>query len=193
MLKKKYSYQKFNKDYQLVKADNEVFLYKFLLITVSALLCIVLYTAQETHTVLQKVTMLDTMERVVLVRGPLTRIDFDRNQNIPTALNNPGCIRPGNKKVDALAIGIVDTDNGPFLAFMNPHQGFKALKIVLQGYKNHTVDALIHRYAPESENNTEKYIEKMCKITGCTRQTLVKDINPDVLCKAIAKIEGFKS
>ena len=120
------------------------------------------------------------------------RITFDRDQNIPTSLNNPGCVRPGNPKIDKLAIGVVDTDSGPFLAFMNPRQGLKALKLVIEQYKGYTLDRFINRYAPPKENNTNAYLDHLCKSLNCSPKTLVKDVNQIELCKAISKKEGFK-
>lgn len=185
-------YQKFNKDYDLIPASNEVLFYKAAILLLSIVLSITFYNAQQTNVVLHKIIELDTMEKIVLVRGELTRITFDRDQNIPTSLNNPGCIRPGNPKVDRLAIGVVDTDSGPFLAFMNPRQGLKALRLVIEHYKEYTLESFIARYAPPKENNTNAYLDHLCKSLKCSPKTLVKDVNQIELCKAISTKEGFK-
>lgn len=192
LFRRKHVYQKFNKDYDLIPASNEVLFYKAAILLLSIVLSITFYNAQQTNVVLQKIIELDTMEKIVLVRGELTRITFDRDQNIPTSLNNPGCIRPGNPKVDKLAIGVVDTDSGPFLAFMNPRQGLKALKLVIEQYKEYTLERFIARYAPPKENNTNAYLDHLCKSLKCSPKTLVKNVNQIELCKAISKKEGFK-
>ena len=88
--------------------------------------------------------------------------------------------------------GIVDTKSGPFLAFMNPEQGFKALKLLLSHYDNYTVENMIKKYAPSFENNTEDYIKNLCSNLKCDKNTLVKDVNKDKLSKIISKIEGYK-
>lgn len=192
LFKRKHVYQKFNKDYDLIPASNEVLFYKAAILLLSIVLSITFYNAQQTNVVLHKIIELDTMEKIVLVRGELTRITFDRDQNIPTSLNNPGCIRPGNPKVDRLAIGVVDTDSGPFLAFMNPRQGLKALRLVIEHYKEYTLESFIARYAPPKENNTNAYLDHLCKSLKCSPKTLVKDVNQIELCKAISTKEGFK-
>ena len=191
-----YQYQKLDKNLNIIKASNEVLFYKVISIILFFSLSINIFNAAETKTVLKYVKQLhtDTLEKVVLVRSSnLTKIEFPRSQNIPTALNNPGCIRPGNADIDCYAIGIVDTKSGPFLAFMNPKQGFKALKVLLKRYSNSTVSSMIKRYAPSFENDTKGYIRNLCKNLKCKPTTLVKDVNQDDLAIAISKIEGFKN
>ena len=192
---KQYSYQRLDKNLKVVSANNEVMFYKIASILLTLLLFVNLFNVADTKVILKHVKELqtDTLEKVVLVRSSnLTKIEFPRSQNIPTALNNPGCIRPGNPDVDKYAIGIVDTKNGPFLAFMNPEQGFKALGILLDKYKNHTVEAMINKYAPSFENDTKKYIANVCNKLKCKHTTLVKKVDKDLLAEVIAEIEGYK-
>ena len=192
---KSYHYHRIDKNMTLVSANKEVLIYKLLIVSLVVMQIFTVFNTVETRTVLKHVKELqiDTLERVVLVRSSnLTKIEFPRSQNIPTALNNPGCIRPGNSDIDKYAIGIVDTKSGPFLAFMNPEQGFKALKLLLSHYNNYTVENMIRKYAPSFENNTEDYIKNLCSNLKCDKNTLVKDVNKDKLSKIISKIEGYK-
>lgn len=191
----KYSYQRLDKNFKVVSANNEVMFYKVASVLLTLLLFINLFNFSDTKVILKYVKELqtDTFEKIVLVRGSnLTKIEFPRSQNIATALNNPGCIRPGNSEIDKYAIGIVDTKNGPFLAFMNPEQGFKALNILLDNYNNHSIKDMISKYAPAFENNTDLYINNVCKKLNCKSTTLVKKVNRDLLIQIIAEIEGYK-
>jgi hypothetical protein len=193
LFKKNYRYQKLDSNLTLISANNEVLFYKLSTIVLTIVVLINIFNVAETKTVLRHVLEKDTLEHVVLIRNSnLTRIEFPRNQNIPTALNNPGAVRPGNSEADKYAIGVVDTKTGPFLAFMNPEQGFNALKAVLKGYRNTTIKDMIYRYAPPVENNTDDYINNICESLKCKPNTLVKNINQDKLCKVISKIEGYK-
>lgn len=192
---KQYFYQKIDKNLKVVNANNEVMFYKVASILLSLLLFVNLFNTSEQKIIVKyiKELQIDTLEKVILVRSSnLTKLEFPRNQNIPTALNNPGCIRPGNPKVDKYAIGIVDTKNGPFLAFMNPEQGFKALNVVIDNYKNYTVKDMISKYAPSFENDTDKYISNVCAKLKCKPTTLVKKVNKYLLTQVIAEIEGYK-
>ena len=192
---RQYKYQKLDKDLRIVGANTEVIFYKVTSILLGLSLLINTFNVAETKVVLKHVKELqtDTFERVVLVRSSrLEKIEFPRSQNIPTALNNPGCIRPGSKSIDKYAIGVVDTKNGPFLAFMNPEQGFKALSVLLDKYKKHTIKDMISKYAPSFENDTDSYIDNVCKKLNCRPNTLVKNVDKKLLMKVIADIEGYK-
>jgi len=195
IFKRNYNYHKVDKDYNIVSANNEVLFYKLfsILLIVSAVSSLV--NTRQSTVILRKITEIqkDTFEKLVILRGDnLQRLEFSRGQNIPTALNNPGCIRPGNPKIDKYAIGIVDTKSGPFLAFMNPEAGFKALKTLLKRYSNSTIESMIKRYAPNFENDTDGYIKNVCAKLKCSKSALVKDVDQDLLADVISKIEGYK-
>lgn len=195
IFKKKYNYHRVDEDFRISSANNEILFYKLSTGLLFLSLAISIINASQSKIILRKITEIqtDTLERVIILRGDnLTKIEFPRNQNIPTALNNPGCIRPGNPDVDKYAIGIVDTKTGPFLAFMNPEQGFKALKVLLKKYSNYTIESMVSKYAPQFENDTDKYINSVCTKLKCGKSTLVKNVNQNILAQAISEIEGYK-
>ena len=191
----KYDYHRVDKDYNIVSANNEVLFYKLAGILLIISIIVSAFNANQNTVILKTIKKIqkDTLERLIILRGDnLQKLEFPRSQNIPTALNNPGCIRPGNEDVDKYAIGVVDTKSGPFLAFMNPEAGFKALKVLLSHYGNFTVESMINRYAPSFENDTDKYIRNVCSKLKCSRSALVKDVDQDKLANVISEIEGYK-
>jgi len=134
----------------------------------------------------------DTLQQMIVLRSGLTEITLDRNKNIPKFCNNPGNIRPGNKQIDALAMGTISSINGEFLYFPNEEQGFKALKLLLQTkYAENTIQECIQKYAPPSENNTSKYIQDICNKLKKPSTTKIKDLDINKLSIEIAKIEGY--
>lgn len=134
----------------------------------------------------------DTLQQMIVLRSGLTEITLDRNKNIPKFCNNPGNIRPGNKQIDALAMGTISSINGEFLYFPNEEQGFKALKLLLQTkYAENTIQECIQKYAPPSENNTLKYIQDICNKLKKPSTTKIKDLDINKLSIEIAKIEGY--
>jgi len=134
----------------------------------------------------------DTLQQIIVLRSGLTEITLDRNKNIPKFCNNPGNIRPGNKQIDALAMGTISSINGEFLYFPNEEQGFKALKLLLQTkYAENTIQECIQKYAPPSENNTSKYIQDICNKLKKPSTTKIKDLDINKLSIEIAKIEGY--
>lgn len=80
--------------------------------------------------------------------------------------NNPGNIR-NSDAIDWK--GEVDSKNKKdkaFEEFKTMPDGIRAMMVLLRNYqkkyKLRTVRELISRYAPRSENNTEKYIARVC-------------------------------
>lgn len=82
--------------------------------------------------------------------------------------NNPMAIRinPANNWKGRVSPSYAD----PFEEFITIHYGIRALIITLRNYRKlhglKTIRDIISRYAPPSENNTENYIQHVCKIVG---------------------------
>lgn len=137
-------------------------------------------------------------EHSVLIVSPVNEslpiISIPRNKNVPTFCNNPGALRPSKiQEINDLAIGKIKTKSGYFLYFPNEENGYKALEILIkQIYWEKTISQFIHRYAPTFENNTNKYIDIICKELNCNQETLVKDLDINKLMTTISKIEGYK-
>lgn len=88
-------------------------------------------------------------------------------------LGNPGNIRHGDKW-QGLASVQPDRD---FCSFRAPVWGIRALARTLITYQDkhgiRTIEGVIWRWAPPSENDTESYIRHVCQLTEMTsRQTL---------------------
>lgn len=88
---------------------------------------------------------------------------------IPRGLrnNNPGNLRLSKDKWKGLRSKQEDKE---FFQFVSIEYGYRALIITLQNYRRKhncwTIREFITRYAPPSENNTESYIETVCKKMG---------------------------
>ncbi len=81
--------------------------------------------------------------------------------------NNPGNIRYTGTQWVGLSIPPSD---GEFCVFTEPKWGIRALARVLKVYQSkygiNTVSAIIRRWAPSCENDTEAYIHSVCQQTG---------------------------
>lgn len=99
---------------------------------------------------------------------------------------------PGNLESGEGSIG----DDGRFAIFPTYSEGYKAMKNLIFGrkYINKTISDMIKTYAPEPENDTEKYIKFLVKRTGMDRNTKLCNMNStqrkDYLA-AIKKYEGY--
>lgn len=80
--------------------------------------------------------------------------------------NNPGNIRIG---VPWDGRKLPNTD-GAFDQFIDPESGIRALAKLLLAYQDYhglqTIREIISRYAPGNENNTQAYIDAVCRWTG---------------------------
>lgn len=88
--------------------------------------------------------------------------------------NNPLNIRVGNNWRGEKAV----KHDRAFEEFTSMEYGVRAGFIILRKYitgyngltrKFNTIDLIIRRWAPASENNTESYINQVCKLSGIPR------------------------
>ena len=112
--------------------------------------------------------------------------------------NNPGNIVAGDKW-----LGRTGTD-GKYVKFKSSVYGIRAIGKVLntyqKRYKINTVKGIINRWAPPSENNTQRYITYVCRVTGLkpTEKLNIFDANGKLqrdktlksLISAIVKMEN---
>lgn len=117
--------------------------------------------------------------------------------------NNPGNIRHGASKWRGMSTEQNDTQ---FVTFITPEFGIRALMKLLQTYSKYrgkqnvgcgkidTVEEIIERWAPASDNNhTENYIQRVCKETRFNRQMCLNLYDKETvisLAKAIVQVEN---
>lgn len=73
---------------------------------------------------------------------------------------------------------------------MGLRAGFKLLRNYIIGYggkkeKCNTIEAIVKRWAPPSENNTTAYIRTICNITGLHSRERIFFTNREVMCKLV--------
>lgn len=106
--------------------------------------------------------------------------------------NNPGCIRYSEKSIKMGAIGKANN----FAIFPDEATGMRAIKTLLSSdsYCNLSIVDAIHKYAPPHENDTDHYIQSLCRAVGVPQHTKLCDLNDeqmDKVVKTIRKIEGW--
>ncbi|WP_024904460.1 hypothetical protein [Robbsia andropogonis] len=104
--------------------------------------------------------------------------------------NNPGNIKYGAFAKDAGAVG---QDRGGFAIFPEMKAGVEATIKLLQGYAKRgidTVEKVISRWAPPSENNTSAYIADVAKSLGVSADQRLTSDQIASLAPAIFKHEG---
>lgn len=91
-----------------------------------------------------------------------------------------------------------------FCQFVSMHYGWRAALITLRSYitglngkraPRDTIEKIITRWAPPSENNTEAYIKRVCAAVGVDRRMRIKwqdRVFVCAICKAMAHQECGK-
>lgn len=111
-------------------------------------------------------------------------------------LNNPGNIERGNDKWHGMAVQL----DPRFITFDAPKWGIRAIIRIIMNYNRlnsnvDTVRAIINRWAPPVENNTDAYVDHVSSVLGVSpddeltlnNETLIK------LSQAIALHENGTS
>jgi hypothetical protein len=103
--------------------------------------------------------------------------------------NNPGNIKKSKTKW----FGKIEGDDAVFETFDTMEHGIRALLAILRTYiekhKLHTIEEIIKRFAPSSENNTEAYVRAVCRDSGFDRDTILFFDREDMLPLTIAIIK----
>ncbi|TDB51423.1 structural protein [Photorhabdus luminescens] len=104
--------------------------------------------------------------------------------------NNPGNIRWGDDW-QGLVPELQRTDQS-FCQFVSPEYGIRAMIKILYNYnRKHglkTVKGIISRWAPHNENNTDAYINHVCKDTEVTGDQVVDVFNKVFMTKLIKSV-----
>ncbi len=104
--------------------------------------------------------------------------------------NNPGNIRWGDNW-QGLVPELQRTDKS-FCQFVSPEYGIRAMIKILHNYNRKyglkTVKGIISRWAPHNENNTDAYINHVCKDTEVTGDQVVDVFNKVFMTKLIKSV-----
>lgn len=101
--------------------------------------------------------------------------------------NNPGNIRLSKTKWNGERVPSTDA---AFKQFVSMAWGYRAMLKLLQNYKTlygcGTLRAMIARWAPPSENDTDAYLRTVCRETGIHADSEIDVQNEYVMCQIAA-------
>ena len=110
-------------------------------------------------------------------------------------LNNPGAIRQSSIQW----AGMAPDQSGPFVNFATPEAGILAMSKNLDSYaRKHgltTIEGIVNRWAPPSENNTNGYVKRVADAMGVDPTQPLNLADPAVksaLMEAMATVEAGK-
>lgn len=113
-------------------------------------------------------------------------------------MNNPGNMAKPSKRVVSNVIGYAQRTSNPksiFLIFQDKDSGEKArVSLLKEVYGKDTIASMMERYAPRSENDTDGYIDYLCKSAQVPKTSVVGQLNDtqfNAMAAAMEKREGY--
>lgn len=107
--------------------------------------------------------------------------------------NNPGNIRKGG---DVFQGEIVPSGDTAFKQFKTMAYGYRAMFVTLDTYRKrgmNTIDSVIKRWAPPSENNTETYIKKVADWSGVPRNKILSETSGSDYIQIVAAMSRMEN
>lgn len=113
--------------------------------------------------------------------------------------NNPGNI-DYNERNPWLGLDKQKPSDGRFCRFMGPEWGIRAIARVIRNYAKRdgtpgvgrsgidTVQEIIHRWAPPTENDTDAYVAQVAKVVGTAPTAPLNLEDDEVMAKLVAAI-----
>lgn len=126
----------------------------------------------------------------------------EKKDTLPRGVRNcnPGNIRlprKENMEKDRFIGELRPSRDKSFRTFVNMAYGYRAMHYLLRRYKNsyqlNTLEQMINRWAPPTENHTDAYIDFVAKRSRIGRDQIVDVSNMTVMCRiveAMAKMEN---
>lgn len=108
--------------------------------------------------------------------------------------NNPGNIRLNGIPYEG---EIVPSRDKSFKQFKSMAHGYRAMFVVLHTYARkygiNTIEGMISRYAPASENHTRKYIDAVSAESGVSATSHLTSTNADVMIPIVAAMSRVEN
>lgn len=111
--------------------------------------------------------------------------------------NNPGNLRSGfdaqGKKI-LLYEGEINGPDKEFRTFKSMVYGYRAMFALINHYWNkgiRSISQIINTYAPTNENDTNAYINTVCKMTGMSPDYII-DQSDDIFMKQFIAAMSYK-
>ena len=107
---------------------------------------------------------------------------------------NPGNIRRSNTRYKGEKEHSTDV---AFKQFESLEWGYRAMFMLLHTYRvrgyGDTIAAMISRYAPPAENNTEAYISRVCRYTNIARDTQLDTKNGEQMIPIVCAMSAVEN
>lgn len=108
--------------------------------------------------------------------------------------NNPGNIRQSSVRYTG---EVQPSKDGAFKQFQSMEYGYRAMFVLLHTYaRKHgidTIEKMISRYAPATENHTQKYIDVVSEWSGVPATSHLTTTNAEVMIPIVAAMSRVEN
>ena len=111
------------------------------------------------------------------------------NSNLPRGYRNNNPLNIRINSANNWAGKVTPNTDGAFEQFSSMAYGFRAAFVLIRKYINvdgrNTVALIIDKWAPDNENDTNKYISDVCYWSGFSPNTVINPYNQTQMCKLV--------
>ncbi|MBO5819983.1 MAG: structural protein P5 [Alistipes sp.] len=108
--------------------------------------------------------------------------------------NNPGNIRQSSVRYTG---EVQPSKDGAFKQFQSMEYGYRAMFVLLHTYARkhgiNTIEGMISRYAPATENHTRKYIDVVSEWSGVPATSHLTTTNAEVMIPIVAAMSRVEN
>lgn len=108
--------------------------------------------------------------------------------------NNPGNIRQSSVRYTG---EVQPSKDGAFKQFQSMEFGYRAMFVLLHTYARkhgiNTIEGMISRYAPATENHTQKYIDAVSEWSGVPSTSHLTTTNAEVMIPIVAAMSRVEN
>lgn len=116
--------------------------------------------------------------------------------NLPRGLRNHNPLNIRISKDEWQGLAPVQSDPS-FFQFVSNAYGYRAAFRIIQTYQSRyhacTIDDIIKRWAPPSENNVRAYVARVSKLSGISSLVNVYWSNKEDMCKIVAAMHSVEN
>ena len=113
---------------------------------------------------------------------------MNNNPTLPRGYRNNNPLNIRYSRTNTWLGKVTPNTDGAFEQFQSMAYGYRAAlylirKYIADGYT--TVQQIISKWAPATENNTQRYIQRVCATTGFQPSTTIVPTNKEQMCKLV--------
>lgn len=124
----------------------------------------------------------------MLARNNQQTTDTNMNTTLPRGYRNNNPLNIRYSQNNTWLGKVMPNTDGAFEQFQSMAYGYRAALYLIRKYiaaGATTIQAIISKWAPETENNTQRYIQRVCNTTGYQPTTTINPYSKEQMCRLV--------